>query len=109
QLDPTNAIAPSADLVLWSRLGDGYDPRDLRDALDEFRLVELDGMVRPAVDIALYRDEMARWPVHAWQAGSAAWVDDNDSFRLDLLERLRTDGPLTTKELPDTCVRPWRS
>lgn len=47
--------------------------------------------------------------MHAWQAGSAAWVDDNDSFRLDLLERLRTDGPLTTKELPDTCVRPRRS
>ena len=34
QLDPTSAIAPSADLVLWSRLGASYSPQDLRDAID---------------------------------------------------------------------------
>jgi uncharacterized protein YcaQ len=33
QLDPTSAIAPSADLVAWSRLGRSYDPGDLRAAL----------------------------------------------------------------------------
>ena len=27
QIDPTAAIAPSADLVAWSRLGSSYDPR----------------------------------------------------------------------------------
>ncbi len=34
QLDPANAIAPSADLVAWSRLGSSYSPDDLRAALD---------------------------------------------------------------------------
>ena len=30
QIDPTAAIAPSADLVAWSRLGSAYRPDDLR-------------------------------------------------------------------------------
>ena len=29
QIDPTAAIAPSADLVAWSRLGSKYQPTDL--------------------------------------------------------------------------------
>ena len=30
QLDPTAAIAPSADLVAWSRLGSAYQPAHMR-------------------------------------------------------------------------------
>jgi uncharacterized protein len=62
QLDPTSAVAPSADLVVWSRLGSAYVPQELRDAVDEQRLIELRGTVRPAEDLALYRAEMAEWP-----------------------------------------------
>jgi uncharacterized protein YcaQ len=36
-------------------------------------------------------------------------VDANNGCRLDILSRLRADGPLTARELPDTCVIPWRS
>ncbi len=35
QNDPATAVAPSADLVLWSRLGSSYSPVQLRDAIDE--------------------------------------------------------------------------
>ena len=47
---------------MWSRLGSAYSPQELRDAVDEQRLIELRGTVRPAEDLALYRAEMAEWP-----------------------------------------------
>ena len=50
QLDPTAAVAPSADLVAWSRLGGTYRPEHLTRALDERRLFELGALVRPMSD-----------------------------------------------------------
>ena len=47
QVDPTAAIAPNADLVLWSRLGSSYSPGDLKRALEQDRtLFELNALVR---------------------------------------------------------------
>ena len=33
----------------------------------------------------------------------------NNACRMDILDLLRTDGPLPIRELPDTCVQPWKS
>lgn len=113
QIDPTAAIAPSADLVLWSRIGSGYDPKELVRAGQEGTLVELRGTWRPAEDIALYRAEMATWPgtgeLKYWEEHQRDWVLANDACRHDILERLEVSGPLTSRELPDTCAVPWRS
>ena len=113
QLDPTSAIAPSADLVAWSRLGRSYDPGDLRAALDQQELIELRALVRPAEDIALYRAEMADWPgtgeLREWQEFVRDWVLANDRCRTDILNKLREAGPLPSRELPRTCERPWVS
>jgi uncharacterized protein YcaQ len=113
QHDPIAAVAPSADLVLWSRLGPSYDPADLRDALDEQRLVEHHGMIRPSEHLAAFRAEMAVWPgtgeLATWQRDLAAWVEANDVCRRHILELLRADGPLPTSALPDLCEVPWRS
>ena len=62
QLEPTSAIAPSAELVLWSRLGSAFDPQELWDALDEQRLIELNQTLRVPEDLALFRAQMALWP-----------------------------------------------
>nr|AGI62206.1 hypothetical protein [uncultured bacterium] len=113
QHDPAAAVAPSADLVLWSRLGSAYSPAQLRDALAEQTLLELHGLVRVPEDLALHRAEMAEWPgrppLRDWEEDLREWVDANNGCRLDILARLRSDGPLTARELPDTCVISWRS
>jgi uncharacterized protein YcaQ len=113
QVEPTNAVAPSAELVMWSRLGSAFDPQDLWDALDEQRLIELHQTLRVPEDIALFRAEMAAWPgageLREWQEDVRDWVDANNDCRREILARLRADGPLPTSELPDTCVVPWAS
>jgi uncharacterized protein len=113
QLDPTTYVARSAELVLWGRLGAAYAPGDLQDLLDAGQLVELRMHALPAEDLRLHTAEMAAWPAgsgtEASQRYLADWVAANDACRRDVLAALRADGPLPTAELPDTCVRPWRS
>lgn len=113
QVDPTAAIAPNADLVAWSRLGPSYDVAELRKALDDRALVELAATIRPSEDIALYRADMADWPgrgeLRQWQHDNRAWVEANDGCRRDILARLEAEGPLASREFPDTCAVPWAS
>ena len=113
QNDQTAAIAPNAGLVLWSRFGSSFSVDDLTDLVDSGVLIELHGMIRPREDIALFRADMAAWPgrgeLRVWQQELAEWVRANEACRLDILDRLRMDGPLTTRDLPDTCEVPWRS
>src|SRR5690349_1610584 len=61
-IDPVSAIAPSADLVLWSRLGSSYDVQELKDAVNELTIIELHGTLKVAEDVALYRADMDAWP-----------------------------------------------
>ena len=113
QVDLTPAVAPSADLVAWSRLGPAYSAADLESALGNQSLVELQAMIRPAEDIALYRADMASWDQHGlsggWRTANREWVAANRGCRLDILSLLRTDGPLAARDIPDTCDVPWRS
>ena len=107
QVDPTAAIAPSADLVAWSRLGSSYEPADLTRALEEDRkLFELDAMVRHMDDLGLYLAVATDFPDYE---RSRAWFRDNDSFRKDILKLLEKSGPLVSREIPDTCAVPWAS
>jgi uncharacterized protein YcaQ len=107
QVDPTAAVAPNADLVLWTRLGSAYDPADLRRAIAEHTLIEILAILRPAEDIALLRADMAAWPDRKGEARQ--WVIANDACRRDILRRLEAGGPLPSRDLPDTCVVPWGS
>ncbi len=108
QVDPTAAIAPSADLVAWSRLGSAYRPEHLKQALEDDRtLFEHNATIRPMADLGLF----FAGGLDGWTSYDRPrdWVRDNDSFRRDILERLRDSGPLTSRDIPDTCTVPWAS
>lgn len=111
--DSVTAVAPSEQLVAWSRLGSTLGRDELADALEQRTLVELRGMIRPSEDVALYLAEMAQWPgrdnVPGWRQAQADWVAANAGFRRDILDRLEDEGPLTSREIPDTSAVGWTS
>src|SRR5256886_5482106 len=107
QIDPTAAIAPSADLVAWSRLGSAYRPAHLQQALEQDRtLFEHNALVRPMSDLGLYLAGASDWPSYE---RTRAWLRDNERFRRDVLDVLGRSGPLTSRDIPDTCVVAWAS
>jgi len=107
QIDPTAAIAPSADLVAWSRLGSTYQPAHLKQAVEEDRtLFEHDALIRPMSDVGLCLAGAADWPSYDKQR---TWLRDNDRFRRDILDLLGSSGPLNSRDIPDTCAAPWAS
>lgn len=107
QIDPTAAIAPAADLVAWSRLGNGYRPAQLSAALESDRdMFELDAMIRPMSDLPIFLAYMGEDALNPRQR---AWLEANKQFRRDVLDRLRADGPLPSRAIPDTAAAPWQS
>jgi uncharacterized protein YcaQ len=113
QVDMTAAVAPNVDLVSWSRLGVEYEQKELDDLIQAGSLVEFRGVLRPSEDIALFRAEMSEWPgvgpLKDWQVYIRDWVGANSECRADILQRLKSEGPLPARELDDTCAVPWRS
>jgi uncharacterized protein YcaQ len=118
QLDPTAVVAPSADLIAWSRLGSAYAPAQLKQALERDRtLFEHSSqptaveprlaMVRPMADLGLFLAEMAEMPSHG--TVRADWLRANDGFRRRILDLLRESGPLASREIPDTSEVSWQS
>ena len=107
QIDPTAAVAPNADLVAWSRLGSAYRPAELQQALEQDRtLFEHNALVRPMSDLGLV---LAGARTARSHERTATWIRDNDTFRRDILKLLRRSGPLSSRDIPDTCVVPWAS
>lgn len=106
QIDPTKAIAPSADLVAWSRLGDAYDHSDLTFALEQERsLVEFSSFIFPMDEIETVL-ALSPGRIHPT---ALEWVEVNGKFRTQVLDRLRADGPLVAGEIEDTAEVPWAS
>jgi uncharacterized protein YcaQ len=105
-IDMTSAVAPSPDLVAWSRMGAAYEPQDLVDALTVRDLYEDATAIRPMDDLGLFLADMADWP--PWE-GTRDWLEANELFRNEVLDALDAGGPMLSREIRATAQVPWRS
>jgi len=111
QIDPTRTVERTQYLVLWSRLGN-YDRALLEQLLNERRLFEWKAfIVTPDLlpEILYYA---RRWP--AWEGNWSQRVRDfltaNDAFRQSILDQLRAQGPLQSRDIDDSkLVKGWES
>jgi uncharacterized protein YcaQ len=111
QMDPTSAVDRSERIVLWSRLG-SYDRREIeRELFRHGSLFEYWAYIVPMDDFAIHRETMRRFP--RWEGVTGdymrGWMKANAGFRRHVLERLRTDGPLRTRDIEDRASVPWRN
>jgi hypothetical protein len=103
QIDPISAVVPSADLVLWRPAWlllhtrpPGTDAR----GKDASRAAGDDAAERRPV---LYRAEMAEWrgptDLGGWRESYRQWIRTNGEFRRDVLQRLGSFGPVTSRDI----------
>jgi uncharacterized protein YcaQ len=101
QLDPISSVAPPQHLVLWSRLGSGYDRSELDHLLWETKqLLEWNAFLWPVEDLPLLRARM-RSKEGSWQRYRADFLKTNASFRRYVLRELERRGPLLSREIDD--------
>lgn len=112
QLDPISAVARSHLLVLWSRLGTGFDPDELDRTMFEAR--QLFEYWAHAASIVLTDD----YPIHAWKMHRHAvgdddysqrvreWVAQNDALRTFILAELAEKGALLSRQIEADGLHP---
>jgi uncharacterized protein len=124
QLDPTNVVAPSHQLVVFSRVGP-YQPKHLETLLwEERRLFESWAHAASIVVTAHY--PIYRWIMHRVATGKGfwhgftpsgerqsqrvlAWMKANDTLRRSILRLIRERGPLPSRAFEDHSTGAWRS
>ncbi len=124
QLDPTNVVAPSHQLVVFSRVGP-YQTKHLDTLLwDERRLFESWAHAAsivvtehyPIFDGIMRRIAAGKGFWHGFTASGErqaqrvlAWMKANDSLRRSILRQIRDRGPLPSRAFEDQSSGAWRS
>ncbi|MEX0985260.1 MAG: crosslink repair DNA glycosylase YcaQ family protein, partial [Actinomycetota bacterium] len=113
QMDPTNAVARTEHLVLFSRLGARYRPSELERLLWQDRtLFEYRAFILPVDDLPIHRTTMRSYPPrsgyvrHEWVR---TFLRENDAYRRHVLRRMRREGPLRGRDLENRIPLEWRT
>ena len=109
QLDPVSVVAPSHEIVLWSRLGMGANAV-IDDLLSRQRKLFEYSLAAAAIvlteDWPMYRAFMDAYPTYPEMS---TWVGANHALHQHILDRLAARGPLPTSGFQDVAVVPWKS
>ncbi len=124
QLDPISVVAPSHQLVVFSRVGP-FPLKHLETLLwDERRLFE--SWAHAASIVVTEHYPIYRWFMHRvatgkgyWHGFTAggegaalrvlAWMKANDSLRRSILRQIKERGPLPSRAFEDQSTGAWRS
>lgn len=114
QLDPVAVVAPSHQIVLWSRIAD-YRPADLDHLLWEQRwLFEYWAHAASIVltdDYPIFAATIRGFPTSTSSYGRkiGAWLQANTALREHVLHRLAAEGPLSSGAFEDVAAVGWTS
>jgi uncharacterized protein YcaQ len=105
QIDVVQPVERPQHLVLYSRLGPGYDRAELDRLLwDEKALVEWNAFIYPIEDLPLVRARIRDFR-RSRRTKSQQWVADflstNRSFKRYVLRELEQNGPVLSRDLED--------
>ncbi|RKH60409.1 winged helix-turn-helix domain-containing protein [Corallococcus llansteffanensis] len=114
QLDPTQVVARSHLLVLWSRLG-AFALEDLESFIwKERQLFEYFAHCASLVlteDFPIHRTRMRHFAAGSSprEQQAARWLKDNAGFRRYIVGELRRKGPLPSDAFEDRSKTDWKS
>jgi uncharacterized protein YcaQ len=111
QIDPISTVAPPQQLVLWSRLGP-YAVAELDTLLwKERKLIEWNAFVWPVEMLPVLRARMRRRRrgKYAFERRAEELLRANVPFTRFVLEELRRNGPMLSREIEGDAKRAWTS
>lgn len=105
QIDVVQPVERPQHLVLYSRLGQGYDRAELDRLLWEERaLFEWDAFIYPIEDLPLVRARIRRFRrlrETKGQRWAAEFLAENRAFKRYVLREIEQNGPLLSRDLED--------
>ncbi len=110
QIDPISTVAPPQHLVLWSRLGSGYDRAELERLAAEKQLFEWNAFLWPAESLPIIRAWMRspRKPDSVWTPRVEEFIRSNARLRRYIRRELG-NGPMLSRDLSHGVAALWPS
>ncbi|MEO8625645.1 MAG: crosslink repair DNA glycosylase YcaQ family protein [Candidatus Limnocylindrales bacterium] len=111
QIDPTRTVERTQHLVLWSRIGE-YDRSLLDRILAERRAFEYDAFIVTPDRLPELRHVARVFAdgIGDWRRRARDFLSGNAEFRQSILDQLRVNGPLASRQFDDSKVKVgWES